>query len=70
VNTIEYDDKNNIWFGGIFGLAVIYASDTTNTPYFIPEFKNQFVMNILFDNWQTLLIGTKKGYYTLSILKS
>ena len=51
-------------------MAVIFASDTTNTPYFIPEFKTQYVINILFDDKQTLLVGTRNGYYTFSIRKS
>lgn len=66
VNTIEYDQQNNIWFGGFYGLGVILSNDTSKTPYYIPELKDIFVVKILFDRQHHLLVGTKQGYYQIS----
>jgi ligand-binding sensor domain-containing protein/two-component sensor histidine kinase len=67
VATIDCDQKNNIWFGGFYGLAVIKAGDTTYKPYFLPELKDIFINKILFDRDQNLLVATNQGYYKIII---
>lgn len=64
-NTLECDQYNNIWFGGIYGLAVMFRSDTNYTAYFIPELQDIFVMSLFFINENELYVGTQNGFYTL-----
>ncbi len=67
--TLEYDSAGNIWFGGISGLGILFGNDTgyDKQPYFLPEFKGIFVVKIIFINNNTLLVGTKSGYYEINL---
>ncbi|MGV8095346.1 MAG: two-component regulator propeller domain-containing protein [Mangrovibacterium sp.] len=65
--TLEYDDLGNIWFGGLGGLGIIFANDTSKTPYFLPELKDIFIVKLLFSGNNKLLAGTSDGYYEIAI---
>jgi ligand-binding sensor domain-containing protein len=67
-SSLEYDESGNIWFGGIEGLGVFFAGDTSKTPCFLPELKDLHVIKILFSDTNKLLAGTlSDGYYEVEI---
>lgn len=66
--TIEYDaGEGDIWFGGLDGLGVIFGDKKVKTPFFLPEMKDVFVVKLLFWDKNTLLAGTRQGYYEINI---
>ncbi|MEA4918698.1 ligand-binding sensor domain-containing protein [Proteiniphilum sp.] len=67
-STLEYDLSGNIWFGGIEGVGLFFAGDTSKTPCFLPELKDIHVIKILFSDENKLLVGTfSDGYYEVDI---
>ncbi len=68
--TIEYDRKGNIWFGGLRGLGIIFGDDKEKQPLFVPELEDIFVMKILFSSETKLLVGTNYGYYEMDIISA
>ncbi len=66
--TLEYDLSGNIWFGGIEGLGLFFAGDSSATPFFLPEFTDKHIIKILFLENHRLAIGTlSDGYYEVEI---
>ena len=63
--TLEVDNNNNIWFGGINGLGTMKLDSSGYKPLFIPELKDQFIVFILFDKQGTLHVATSRGYYKI-----
>jgi len=63
--TIDVDKDNRIWFGGRYGLGVMLQSGTSYEPVFLPEFKDKYIVRILFDDERTLHVGTSQGYYRI-----
>ena len=63
--TIDVDKENHIWFGGYLGLGVLQLTGTKFEPFFLPEFKDIFIVKILFDDEGTLHVGTSQGYYRI-----
>jgi len=61
--TIDLDMDNRIWFGGRYGLGIMQLSGTEYEPVFLPEFKDKYIVKILFDDEGTLHVGTSQGYY-------
>lgn len=68
--TLEYDNRKNIWFGGIDGLGIIFPNEKKKTPYFLPELKDVFIIKLLFINSTKLLAGTYNGLYEINIISS
>ena len=48
--TIDIDKNNAIWFGGINGLGIIEQDGEELKPFFLPEFKDQYIVKIIFDD--------------------
>ena len=66
--TLEYDLSGNIWFGGIEGLGLFFAGDTSKTPCFLPEFTDMHIIKMLFLDKNRLAVGTlSDGYYEVEI---
>ena len=63
--TLDVDSENRIWFGGQLGLGMLQRSGTTYEPVFLPEFKNIYIVKILFDAKGTLHVATSQGYYRI-----
>ena len=67
--TLEYDCSQNIWFGGINGLGILFSNGNRNEkePFILPELKDIFVVKIIFISRSKLLVGTKSGYFEVNI---
>ena len=63
--TLEVDNNNNIWFGGINGLGTMEFDGSRFKPFFIPELKDQFIQHIFLDKQGVLHTGTANGYYRI-----
>jgi len=63
--TMDLDKENRIWFGGYSGLGILQLSGTEYEPVFLPEFKDKYIIKILFDDYGTLHIATSQGYYRI-----
>ena len=64
-NTIDVDSDNAVWFGGIEGLGVMESSGSEYKTVFIPELKDIYIVQIIFDNEGILHVGTAQGYYRI-----
>ena len=64
--SLEVDNNNKIWFGGINGLGTMETDNSGLKPFFIPELENSFVIYILFDKQGTLHVATSRGYYRIN----
>ena len=64
-NTIDIDGNKAIWFGGVEGLGILEPSGSKYKPVFIPELKDLYIIEILFDKQDVLHVGTAQGYYRI-----
>lgn len=69
INTIETDEYDNIWAGGYGGLKIFFSGNKSFQPFNIDELKDKYIVKILFENKNKLLIATSVGYYELTIIK-
>ena len=63
--TLDVDKDNRIWFGGRLGLGIMKLSGTEYEPVLLPEFKDKYIVKILFDDERTLHVATSQGYYRI-----
>ena len=63
--TLETDNNNNIWFGGVNGLGTMLPDSSSITPFFIPELEGRFIVSLLFDKQGVLHLATANGYYRI-----
>jgi len=65
-NRIEVDKENRIWVGShSLGLGMLQRKGTAYNLFFLPEFKDWSINNILFDEEGTLHVATLNGYYRI-----
>lgn len=69
INSIEIDETGNIWTGGYGGLKIFFKENSFKNPFNIEELKDKYIVKILFENKNKLLIATSVGYYELNITK-
>ncbi len=65
--TLDCDHLGNIWFGGFLGMGVMLSG---NEPYFFPELKDILIIKVLFADKNKLLVGTRSGYYEITIVSA